>query len=113
MEPIDEPTRADLLQKTSTAAPDNLILGLRIATLALSIPSIVVSITSLPLHGVAHRLIRTDLALSIITVAILALSLVPPAMASILDDVTLCLAVFGTFFLPGMFTPFACGDGKP
>lgn len=81
---------------------DNVILGLRIATLVLSIPSIVVSIISLPLHGLAHRFIRTDLALIIITAVILALSLVPPTVASILDDVTLFLAVFGTFLLPGM-----------
>jgi len=68
----------------------------------LSIPSIVVSIISLPLHGLVHRFIRTDLALSIITVLVLALSLVPPTMAGILDDVTLFVAVFGTFLLPAL-----------
>jgi hypothetical protein len=110
---------ANLPQKASTTASDNVLLGLRIATLVLSIPSIVVSIISLPLHGLAHRFIRTDLALSIITVLVLALSLVPPTMAGILDDVTLFLAVFGTFLLPGMchstrfwiLKPNVCGDG--
>ncbi|KAH0832090.1 hypothetical protein J3R83DRAFT_12999 [Lanmaoa asiatica] len=88
---------------TSTAPSDNLVLGLRIATLVLSIPSVVVSITSLPLHGMTSgRFIRTNLALSVITVIILALNLVPPTVASILDDVTLFLAVFGAFLLPAL-----------
>ncbi|KAF8442880.1 hypothetical protein L210DRAFT_3143309 [Boletus edulis BED1] len=92
--------------KASTVMSDNILLGLRIATLVLSIPSVVVSITSLPLHGVAYRFIRTDLALSVITIVIFALSLVPPTIASILDDVMLFVAVFAAFLLPGMFSPF-------
>ncbi|KAF8133824.1 hypothetical protein EV363DRAFT_1397236 [Boletus edulis] len=94
------------LVKASTVMSDNILLGLRIATLVLSIPSVVVSITSLPLHGVAYRFIRTDLALSVITIVIFALSLVPPTIASILDDVMLFVAVFAAFLLPGMFSPF-------
>ncbi|KAF8551696.1 hypothetical protein OG21DRAFT_1444759 [Imleria badia] len=86
----------------SAAKSDNIILGLRIATLVLSIPSVVVSITSLPLHGVAYRLIRTDLALSVITVLIFTLNLVPPTLANILDDGMLFLAVFGSFLLPAL-----------
>lgn len=101
---IDELAWADLPRKASTATPNDLILGLRIATLVLSIPSIVVSIISLPLHGVLYCFIRTNVALSVIVVGILALSLVPPTISSILDDVTLFLAVFGTFLLPGMFS---------
>ncbi|KAI9573562.1 hypothetical protein HD554DRAFT_2310743 [Boletus coccyginus] len=88
---------------TSTTTSDNLILGLRIAILVLSIPSIVVSVISLPFHhGVAYHFLHTDLALYVITVVILALSLVPPTVASILDDVILFLAVFGAFLLPAL-----------
>ncbi|KAG8214633.1 hypothetical protein J3R82DRAFT_9711 [Butyriboletus roseoflavus] len=86
----------------STAVSDDLILGLRIVTLVLSTPSVVVSIISLPLHGAVHQFTRTNAALSVITVVILALSLVPPTIASVLDDTTLFLAVFGTFLLPAL-----------
>lgn len=56
----------------------------------------------------AYRFIRTDLALSLVTLAILALSLVPPTIAAILDDLTLFVAVFGAFLLPGTsLTPFS------
>ncbi|KAG9315743.1 hypothetical protein JVU11DRAFT_3391 [Chiua virens] len=92
------PHRAPATKVTS----DNLVHALRIATLSLSIPSVVVSIISLPLHGVIHRYIRTDLALSGTIVAIFALSLVPPSIANTLDDVTLFLAVSGTFLIPAL-----------
>lgn len=89
---------------TSTTPSNNFILGLRIATLVFSIPSVVVSIISLPLYGSVHRFIRTDLALSIIITAIFALSLVPSTVSGILDDAMMILTVFGTFLLPGMFS---------
>lgn len=112
-EPIDEPAWANLSQKASTMASDNFILGLRIATLVLSTPSVVVSITSHSLHGAVYRFSRTNAALSVIVLVILALSLVPPTITSILDDATLFLAIFGTFLLPGMFFPLGCHDREP
>lgn len=48
-------------------------------------------------------MIRTDLALVIITAIILAFNLVPPTMAIVFGDVTLFSAVFGGFLLPGTF----------
>lgn len=110
---MDEPAYADLAFEASTASSKNLILALRIATLVLSIPSLMISVISLPLYGSVHRFIHTDLALSLIIVAVFALGLVPPAIASVLNDVTLFLAVFGTFMLPGTSPLVALGVGKP
>jgi hypothetical protein len=47
-------------------------------------------------------MIRTDLALVIITAIILAFNLVPPTMAIVFGDVTLFSAVFGGFLLPAL-----------
>ncbi|KIJ62606.1 hypothetical protein HYDPIDRAFT_114264 [Hydnomerulius pinastri MD-312] len=88
--------------ETSETAPDALISLSRAATLLLSVPSIILSIPSLPFPRGIYRNTPINPSKLLIIFAVVALSLVPPPIAGILNDAMLFLAVSGTFMLPAL-----------
>ncbi|KAG0704252.1 hypothetical protein DFH29DRAFT_912547 [Suillus ampliporus] len=70
------------------------------SSLLLAIPSVLVSIPPLPIPLAARRVCKLDLSKVTLIFVVVLLSLAPPSMATILNDLTLLLALIGTYFLP-------------
>lgn len=81
---------------------DILVHVLRASTLLFSIPSVVVSIPPLPVPLAVRRVCKFDLSKVTLIFVVILLSLAPPPLAATLNDLTLLLALAGTYFLPGM-----------
>lgn len=70
------------------------------SSLLLSIPPVLVSIPSLPVPLAIRRVCKWDLSKATFIFVVVLLSLAPPSMATFLNDLTLFLALGGTYFLP-------------
>ncbi|OAX42145.1 hypothetical protein K503DRAFT_863313 [Rhizopogon vinicolor AM-OR11-026] len=80
--------------------PNILVHVLRASSLLFAIPSVLVSTPPLPVPTAVRRVFKFDLSkVTLITVVVL-LSLAPPSTAATLNDITLLLALTGTYFLP-------------
>ncbi|KIJ17817.1 hypothetical protein PAXINDRAFT_98013 [Paxillus involutus ATCC 200175] len=88
--------------ETSATSPDILISTLRAATLLLSVPSVILATPLLPLPSGIRRLTPVNSGLFLTTFVVGALSVVPAPVMRIFNDVTLFLAVSGTFLLPAL-----------
>jgi len=73
---------------------------LRASSLLFAIPSVVVSTPPLPVPLAVRRVCRFDLSRVTLTFVVVLLSLAPPSTAATLNDLTLLLALIGTYFLP-------------
>ncbi|KAG2057878.1 hypothetical protein BDR06DRAFT_908126 [Suillus hirtellus] len=69
------------------------------SSLLLSIPSVLVSIPPLPIPLAIRRFCKVDLGKAIIISVVVLLSLAPPSMAAFLNDLTIFLALCGSYFL--------------
>ncbi|KAH7885248.1 hypothetical protein F5I97DRAFT_1883943 [Phlebopus sp. FC_14] len=88
--------------ETSGSTPGLLLSLLRMATLMMSVPTVVVSTPALPLPQVIHHVTVVDPSRIIVTCAIVALSLTSSSIVYIINDAVLFLAVSGTFLLPAL-----------
>ncbi|KAG1745876.1 uncharacterized protein EDB91DRAFT_1119205 [Suillus paluster] len=70
------------------------------SSLLLAIPSVLVSIPPLPVPLAVRRVCKLDVSKVTLIFVVVLLSLAPPSMATILNDLTLFLALTGTYFLP-------------
>lgn len=70
------------------------------SSLLLSIPPVLVSIPPLPVPPAVRRACKLDLSKATLIFVVVLLSLSPPSMATFLNDLTLLLALAGTYFLP-------------
>ncbi|KAF8842204.1 hypothetical protein BDN67DRAFT_899961 [Paxillus ammoniavirescens] len=89
-------------QETSATLPSILISTLRAATLLLSVPSVILATPLFPLPSGIRRLTPVNSGLFITTFVVGTLSVVPAPVMRIFNDVTLFLAVSGTFLLPAL-----------
>lgn len=71
-------------------------------TLALTIPLIVITLPSIPLPTVLRRRNELPVSKGVLSVAVVALAVVPQQWARVLSDVVMVVAFFSTYVLPGM-----------
>jgi len=81
-----------------------LVQVLRTSSLLFAIPSVLVSTPRLPVPLAIRRVCKLNLSKVTLIFVVILLSLTPPSTATILNDVTLLLALIGTYFLPGTCT---------
>ena len=81
-----------------------LVQVLRASSLLFAIPSVLVSTPRLPVPLAIRRVCKLNLSKVTLIFVVILLSLAPPTTATILNDVTLLLALIGTYFLPGTCT---------
>ncbi|KAG2037770.1 hypothetical protein BDR03DRAFT_896278 [Suillus americanus] len=74
------------------------VLG--VSFLLLSIPPVLVSIPPLPVPLAVRRVCKLDLSKATLIFLVVLLSLAPPSMAAFLNDLTMLLALCGSYFLP-------------
>ncbi|KAH7914296.1 hypothetical protein BJ138DRAFT_1144260 [Hygrophoropsis aurantiaca] len=86
----------------SSARSSIVISILNASTLLFSIPSIIITIPSIPTPPVIKRYTSLFLSKLAVSTVIILLNLVPVSIAAILNDVILFLAIFGTYFLPAL-----------
>jgi phosphatidylglycerophosphate synthase len=70
------------------------------SSLLLSIPSVLVSTPPLPVPLAVRRVCKLDLSKTAFILVVVLLSLAPPSIATFLNDLTLSLALGGTYLLP-------------
>ncbi|KAG2127885.1 hypothetical protein BD769DRAFT_1628282 [Suillus cothurnatus] len=70
------------------------------SSLLLSIPPVLVSTSPLPIPLSVRRVCKLDLSKATLIFVVVLLSLGPPSMATFLDDLTILLALCGSYFLP-------------
>ncbi|KAG1774885.1 hypothetical protein EV702DRAFT_1121666 [Suillus placidus] len=70
------------------------------SSLLLSIPHVLVSIPPLQVPLAIRRVCKLDLSKATLIFVVVLLSLAPPSMATFLNDLTLLLALCGSYFLP-------------
>ncbi|KAG1822902.1 uncharacterized protein BJ212DRAFT_1331272 [Suillus subaureus] len=73
---------------------------LRASSLLLSIPPVLVSIHPLPVPLAVRRVCKLDLSKATLIFVVVLLSSGPPSMATFLNDLTILLALCGSYFLP-------------
>lgn len=70
------------------------------ATLALSVPSILIPTPTLPIHSSIRRVIRFPISRLLVYIAVIGLSLVPSSSARAISDAVWLLAFLNTYVLP-------------
>ncbi|KAG6836837.1 hypothetical protein H0H93_002517 [Arthromyces matolae] len=92
---VEEPS---LLQPSGLA----IIPVLNTVTLLLSIPSLIISTPSLPIHERIRHSVPFSLSKTILLILVAGLSLVPTSVSAILSDILLLSALTSTYFLPAL-----------